>query len=99
MLKINQHEQVTQYLLGSEHDGKVLYWCACYQIDDLLIDTGHPHGAAELLARLDGRGVKRAVITHHHEDHIGANALLRDELGVELFAPEGSLDLIEKGFP
>lgn len=99
MLKINQYEQVTQYLMGTEHDGNVLYWCACYQIDDLLIDTGHPHGAGELLEALRGRGAKRAVNTHHHEDHIGANALLRDELGVGLFAPDNSLDLIEKGFP
>lgn len=99
MLEVKQYEKVTQYRLGTEHDGTVLYWCACYQIDDLLIDTGHPHGAAELLMAVKGKGIKRAVNTHHHEDHIGANVLLRDELGVVLFAPQKSLELIENGFP
>lgn len=30
--------------------------------------------------------------THHHEDHIGGNALLARELGVELWAPAASLE-------
>lgn len=94
MLETRQFEGVTQFRMGRELGGQVLYWCAAYLVEDLLIDSGCAHTAEELLAALAGRGVRRVVNTHHHEDHIGANALLAEKLGLELYAPLEAIPLI-----
>lgn len=91
MIEISQFEQVTRYKMGREINGEVFYWCAAYQVDELLIDSGCAHTSGELLEALKGRGVKMVANSHHHEDHIGANALLAEKLGVELYAPGPSL--------
>ncbi len=42
--------------------------------------------------------IKRAYITHHHEDHAGNAENLHRESGVELFAPKESLKTLREGF-
>jgi hydroxyacylglutathione hydrolase len=96
MIEISQFEGITRFKMGTELDGEVFYWCSAYQVDELLIDSGCAHTAKELLEALEGRGIKMVVNTHHHEDHIGANALLAEKLGVELFAPGAALQRIAK---
>jgi len=92
-------EDVVQFKMGRELNGRVLYWCSAYLVDELLIDSGCAHTAQELLAAVKGRDVEMVVNTHHHEDHTGGNALLAEELGVKLLAPAASLERIEKGYP
>lgn len=42
--------------------------------------------------------IKRAYITHHHEDHAGNAAYLHRDCGVELFGPQESLKTLHEGF-
>ncbi|MCB2225572.1 MAG: MBL fold metallo-hydrolase [Desulfarculaceae bacterium] len=99
MLERLQHGPVTRFKMGREVNGEVIYWCAAYLVDGLLIDSGCVHTAPELLEAVRPSGVKRVVNTHSHEDHIGGNALLAAELGVELLAPAGGLDYIAGNAP
>jgi glyoxylase-like metal-dependent hydrolase (beta-lactamase superfamily II) len=99
MVQTSQHGEVTCFKMGQEIGGQVMYWCAAYLVDGLLIDSGCAHTAGELLEALAGRTVRMAVNTHHHEDHIGGNALLARELGVELMAPAASLERIAGAAP
>nr|MDO8081315.1 MBL fold metallo-hydrolase [Candidatus Freyarchaeota archaeon] len=96
MIEINHFEEVTQIKLSREMNGKPLYWAAVYLVDGLLIDTGPKHTAEELVNFLEGRNVKFAVNTHHHEDHIGANYLLQQRLGIEIFAYTKAVPLINQ---
>lgn len=98
MLKVRRFGPVTQYLMGVEHAGQVYYWCACHQFGDALIDSGAPLCAAELLAAVEDAGLARVAVTHHHEDHIGANALLRRRLGLEVLASAAALQPLAQGF-
>jgi glyoxylase-like metal-dependent hydrolase (beta-lactamase superfamily II) len=45
------------------------------------------------------RPVRRAVLTHHHEDHGGNLGRLQQELGLPAFAPPAALAPLERGFP
>ena len=59
---------------------------SAYLLDGLLIDSGPAHTAEELTDFLKDREIRIVVNTHHHEDHIAANALLKERYGVELLA-------------
>lgn len=92
MIEISGHGPVTRFKMGRELNGQVIYWCASYLVEDVLIDSGCVHTAGELAQALEGRGVRAVVNSHHHEDHIGGNAILAERLGVELFAPAAALE-------
>ena len=64
----------------------------------ILVDTGLDKGTAkEILKTLDGAGlsVKAIVNTHHHADHIGGNAYIKNRTGAAIYAPEVEAGLIE----
>jgi len=96
MIEVNQFEEVVQIKMSREFEGQPLYWVAAYLVDGLLIDTGCRHAAEELVEFLEGQNLKFAVNTHYHEDHIGANHLLKQKFGIEIFAPRESVPLINQ---
>lgn len=96
MLEAEEFEEVTCIKMSREVDGKPVYWVASYLVDGLLIDTGCRHTADELVDYLHGKDVKIAVNTHFHEDHVGADLLIQEELGVEIFAHADSVPLINQ---
>lgn len=80
--------------------GRPLHQVSVYLLGGLLIDSGPPATAGELLAwlRAEGlaAGITTLVNTHHHEDHVGGNALLARELGIEVLAPAATAELIAR---
>jgi glyoxylase-like metal-dependent hydrolase (beta-lactamase superfamily II) len=59
-----------------------------------IIDTGIGNAATrelweKLLGRLNGKPVKRVVLTHYHPDHAGNAAWLCERFGVELWTTQG----------
>jgi glyoxylase-like metal-dependent hydrolase (beta-lactamase superfamily II) len=85
MLATIEYGQVTQIRLCRYPDnpgGTV----SAYLVDGLLIDSGPAYTVEELTDFLKDKGLKTVVNTHHHEDHIAANALLKERYGVELLA-------------
>jgi len=96
MLIADDIGNVHRMKMGRELDHKVLYWVAAWLSDGLLYDTGCSYTARELADHLQGRGVKVAVNSHHHEDHIGANKLLQQELGVKIYASALAAALISQ---
>jgi glyoxylase-like metal-dependent hydrolase (beta-lactamase superfamily II) len=96
MIEINCFGEVTQIKLSREMNSKPLYWVATYLVDGLLIDTGPVYTAQELVDFLKGQNVKYAINTHHHEDHIGANYLLQQQLNVRIYAHSKEVPLISQ---
>ena len=96
LIEVNQFQDVFQIKMGREIGGKTLYWVAAYLVDGLLIDTGCQHTAEELLKFLEGQTLKLAVNTHYHEDHIGANHLLKQRFSIGIFAHPESVPLINQ---
>jgi glyoxylase-like metal-dependent hydrolase (beta-lactamase superfamily II) len=86
VLKVTRFGEVTRFDLARTLLGRGHYFTTAYLVDGLLVDSGCPHAAAELVAALAGERVERVVNTHTHEDHIGANGRLQRERGVEVLA-------------
>lgn len=77
--------------------GRPLMSVRCFAVDGLLVDAGLSSRRADVLAFARAERVGRAVITHHHEDHSGNAAALR-EAGVPAFASPATAALVARGF-
>jgi glyoxylase-like metal-dependent hydrolase (beta-lactamase superfamily II) len=94
MLATTQNEQVTQIRLCRYPDFSPHATVSAYLVDGLLIDSGPSYTAEELTEFLKDKGLKMVVNTHYHEDHIAANALLKERYDVELLAHALAIDKI-----
>jgi len=96
MIKPKAYGPITQFTMGREYEGQLIYSMACYYVDGLLIDSGPFHVASELAAVFADYPVKLIVNTHHHEDHIGNNVWFQRHQGVgPALAHELAVPLIE----
>ena len=86
MIQVEQIGPVTKFKIANAFLGRPMYWTAAYLVDGLLVDTGCRFTAREFLRVLAREQVHTIVNTHHHEDHIGANAEVNAEHGARIFA-------------
>ncbi len=78
--------------------GRPLFWTGAYLVDGLLLDCGPPATARELVRFLEGRSLDGLVLTHHHEDHVGAAPLLAAVRGVAPRVHASGIPLLADGF-
>jgi glyoxylase-like metal-dependent hydrolase (beta-lactamase superfamily II) len=69
------HGDLTRIRMAPTFLGRPVREVSAYAFADLLIDTGPPTTAARLTAWCRGGPVRRVLLTHHHEDHIGGAAV------------------------
>lgn len=99
MLKATPLGDVTEIRMGRSLDGStVLYWVAAYLIDGVLIDTGCDYTKKELTDFLSDKKVSCIINTHYHEDHVGANALLKECHGLRAFANQETISLMGQAY-
>ncbi len=96
MIMTTQYEEVTQIKMNRYPEFNPGYSVCAYLVDGLLIDSGQAHIAEELTDFLKDKEVRTVVNTHYHEDHISANALLKERYGVELLAHPLAIDRINQ---
>jgi len=96
VIATSQFEDVLQIRMSRYADFRQASWVCAYLADGLLIDTGPAFTAEELTRFLKDKGVKIAVNTHFHEDHISANKYLQDAYNIEIFAHPVAVDKINK---
>ncbi len=78
--------------------GRTLMAVHCYVVGDTLIDAGLACYASDVLAFAREGGVRRALVTHHHEDHVGGASALVAE-GVDVRAPALTARLVREPLP
>lgn len=77
---------VTGLKMGYSPIGKPLMNVICYQVDNILIDTGAKNTRKTLVKLLNIDAVDKILLTHYHEDHAGNAAFLQDEYQLPIFA-------------
>ena len=70
----------------------------CFRVGDTLVDTGLSCLGDGLAAFARDTGVRRALLTHHHEDHAG-NAGRLVAAGVQVFGTAATARIVGRGFP
>ncbi len=98
MIRREEHGEVAFFRMARRVAGWPLYWTGAYLVDGLLVDCGPPATARAFVRALEGERVEALVVTHHHEDHMGAAAALRAARGVEAQVHPTGVPLLESGF-
>jgi glyoxylase-like metal-dependent hydrolase (beta-lactamase superfamily II) len=78
--------------------GLPMYWTGAYYWDGVLLDCGPPVTAGQLLKVLAGRPLEALLVTHHHEDHMGAAAHVLRERGVRAQVHPAGVPLLAGGY-
>jgi glyoxylase-like metal-dependent hydrolase (beta-lactamase superfamily II) len=98
MIRTYDYGEVRYFRMGKPLLGRVFYWTGIYYLDGLIVDSGPPNlakDARRLFRRLD---IRKAVVTHAHEDHCGNSRLLEVELGITTLAPKKALPLLAQSW-
>ncbi|HVG07121.1 MAG TPA: MBL fold metallo-hydrolase [Thermoanaerobaculia bacterium] len=78
--------------------GRPLYEVSAYACSGLLIDSGPPTAAGQLVDWCrEHPEIRRVVLTHHHEDHVGGAAALQEKLKLPVHAPAPAVPILAEG--
>ncbi len=76
MIQTEQHGPITAIRLARAFLGRPIAWTTAYFVDGLLIDCGPRCTETELLGYLAGVTLQQIVLTHGHEENMGALAAI-----------------------
>ncbi len=97
-VRVDEMAGAARIRLVRRYLGRELMPVYCYAVGDTLVDSGMPAAARRMLDLVEERGLRRAFITHHHEDHAG-NAASLVAAGVEVTASALTARLLAHKLP
>ncbi len=92
--KIKKFEDIIVLKMSKTLLNKPVFFVHAFYIDNLLVDTGFVGAKLYVRQFIMDHKIKNITITHHHEDHIGANAEA-NMLGIVPLVPKEGLELIQ----
>lgn len=82
--------------IGHAPLGKPLMTVICYQLDNILIDTGPANARTSVLKMLNKQALNRIYLTHYHEDHAGNAAFLNQHLNLDVLGSEMTAGMLAR---
>jgi len=79
------HHKVNGYAFGSWPFGEPSMYVYVWEIDGLLIDTGHKHMRKEIMEKIGVLPVTQLYVTHHHEDHSANIKEIKEHFSCQVF--------------
>ena len=94
MIKVRREGDLYIINAGTDLSGNVIMWTTIYYYNGIVIDSGCINAASEIINAIESIGdVKAVLITHHHEDHVGAAPLFRDR-GYKIYASYRTVEIL-----
>lgn len=101
-MKIHQKTDigpVTAVELGRSPLGKPIMTTRIYLVDQILFDTGLSHCRKEVLGFVAENRVSSVYLTHHHEDHSGNAAAIKDKFSIPVSGHPITIEKMRKPLP
>jgi len=95
---VEPHGDVTRVRLSHWRSRAVGYEVSVYVTRGVMIDSGFPAAAADVVRLARERSISAAMITHHHEDHSGGAPALA-AAAIPLMIPPEVARLVRAGEP
>ncbi len=87
------------YCMGWSPAGAPMMTAFFYAFDDILIDTGLAHMGKEALLAAHKQKSSRIFLTHHHEDHSGNAARIREQTGARVYGHSQAAEKLKTAYP
>jgi len=98
VIRVERFGEITFFRMARRILGRPLYWTGAYLVDGTLIDCGPPSTWRELLSALETQPLEGLLVTHHHEDHMGAAAALLAHRQLRPQVHPLAVPLLERGY-
>jgi glyoxylase-like metal-dependent hydrolase (beta-lactamase superfamily II) len=98
LIKENLYGPVQAVQMGYSPVGTPLMNVHFYRLGGLVIDTGQRHMQKEALQAMADESIRHILLTHHHEDHSGNAAALRDLTGATVWGHRITAAKLAGGF-
>ena len=98
LVKTCRFGDVKGYELGWSPFGYPWMTVYIYVVDDLMIDTGLRHMQNEVIGIAGAGKVQKTLLTHHHEDHSGNAAALKDTFGISVYGHPVTVSKMKSDF-
>ncbi|TXT57802.1 MAG: Hydroxyacylglutathione hydrolase [Candidatus Thorarchaeota archaeon] len=92
MIELEYFDDITCIKTATEQGGQAIMWVYAYRIGNLLFDTGCGNAREEVQKCKELEGIKRVILSHYHEDHIGCAGVFDN---AQIFAHEPSIEMIK----
>ncbi|MCD6584220.1 MAG: MBL fold metallo-hydrolase [Desulfobacteraceae bacterium] len=97
-LKKHNFGDVLAYELGFSPIGHPLMTVNCFIVGHILIDTGQSHMQKTVLDFSRAHQIRAALLTHHHEDHSGNAAAIKQILNIPVMAHSLTINKVKQSY-
>ncbi len=95
-IKAFNHPIINGHAFGSWPFGEPSMYVYVWQVDGLLIDTGHRHMRKEIMDTIADWKVDQLYVTHHHEDHSANIQVIKEHFNCNVLTSSKCAAIMKK---
>lgn len=96
--KVHDFGRVEALEVGWSPVGRPIMTAFCYRVGPVMVDTGFRHMEREVITWAGEGRPEMVLLTHHHEDHSGNGAALRQGFNLPVYAHPETVKAVRAGF-